>query len=91
MNKKAPIFRTCIVSRNKFLKKDLFRVVKTKYGKIAFDDKQVLVGRGVYLQKDLKTITIAHDRHLLNKALRCEVSEDLYRELVVALSKEKRD
>ena len=91
MNKRAPIYRTCIASRNKYLKKDLFRIVKTKSGNIVFDEKQIKEGRGVYLKKDLKTITLAHDRRLLNKALRAEVSDDIYAELVVALSKEKRD
>ena len=91
MNKRAPIYRTCIASRNKFLKKDLFRIVKTKSGNIVFDEKQIKEGRGVYLKKDLKAITLAHDRHLLNKVLRAEVSDDIYAELVVALSKEKRD
>lgn len=89
MNKKAPIYRTCIATRKLFLKSDLYRVVKYN-GQICFDINQNIPGRGTYISKDLKAITLAHDRHLLAKALKCEVKDDIYVELVTALSKEKR-
>ena len=89
MNKKAPIYRICVVTRKSFLKSDLYRVVKYN-GVVSFDRNQNMPGRGAYISKDLKAITIAHDKHLLSKALRCEVKDDIYVELVNALSKEKR-
>ena len=89
MNKKAPIYRTCIATRKLSLKSDLYRVVKYK-GEICFDCNQNLPGRGAYISKDLSAITTAHDKHLLSKALRCEVNDDIYAQLVSALSKEKR-
>ena len=89
MNKKAPIYRTCIATRKLFLKDDLYRVVKSN-GVIQIDINQKLPGRGAYISKDLKAITLAHDKHLLSKALRCEVKDDIYAELVALLSKEKR-
>ena len=89
MNKKAPIYRTCIATRKLFLKSDLYRVVKIN-GKIYFDLNQNMPGRGAYISKDLKAIQLAHDKHLFSKALRSEVSEDIYLELIAQLSKEKR-
>ena len=89
MNKKAPIYRTCIATRKLFLKDDLYRVVKSN-GVIQIDINQKLPGRGAYISKDLKAITLAHDKHLFSKALRCEVKDDIYAELVALLSKEKR-
>ena len=74
MNKKAPIYRTCIATRKLLLKSDLYRIVKYN----------------AYISKDLKAITLAHDKHLLAKALKCEVKEEIYLELISALSKEKR-
>ena len=89
MNKKAPIYRTCVATRQSYLKNDLYRIVKYN-GEVCFDCNQNLPGRGAYISKDLKAITIAHDKHLLSKALRCEVKDEIYAELVSALSKEKR-
>lgn len=89
MNKKAPIYRTCIATRKLYFKSDLYRVVKYN-GQVYFDKAQNMPGRGAYISKDLKAITLAHDKHLLSKALRCEVKDDIFAELVAMLSKEKR-
>lgn len=89
MNKKAPIYRTCIATRKLLLKSDLYRVVKIN-GQVYFDKNQNMPGRGAYISKDLAAITLAHDKHLLAKALRNEVKDEIFLELVAALSKEKR-
>lgn len=89
MNKKAPIYRTCIATRKLLLKSDLYRIVKYN-GRIYLDLNQDMPGRGAYISKDLKAITLAHDKHLLAKALKCEVKEEIFLELISALSKEKR-
>lgn len=88
MNKKAPIYRTCIATRKIFLKKDLFRVAKYN-GQICFDKQQNLPGRGAYISKDLEAIKLAEKRHLLSKALKAEVKTEVYILLIEALSKEK--
>lgn len=90
MNKKSPVYRTCIVSRSKLLKEELFRVVKTPSGQIYFDIKQNIEGRGVYLKKDLNVIKKAHDKHSLSCYLKTEVPEEIYIALIQALSKEGR-
>ncbi|MCR4911780.1 MAG: YlxR family protein [Bacilli bacterium] len=89
MNKKAPIYRTCIVTREKILKKDMFRVVRTKSG-IYFDINQDMEGRGVYIKKDLSTILLAQKRHSLSKGLSKEVDDSIYLELIQALSRERK-
>ena len=54
MNIKRPVYRTCSVTKEKLLKQDLFRIVKTKSGEVKVDVNQVIPGRGVYIKKDLK-------------------------------------
>ncbi len=90
MNFKRPVYRMCSVTREKFLKQDLFRLVKTSNG-VEFDKEQKLQGRGAYIKKDLKTIELAFKRKSLNKALKAEVSEEIYIALIQELSKERRD
>ena len=89
MNKKAPVYRTCIATRKSFLKNDLYRVVKYS-NQICFDLNQNMPGRGAYISKSLEAIKLAHDKNLLSKALRCKVDEEVYLELIAQLSKEKR-
>ena len=89
MNKRAPIYRTCIVTREKILKEDLFRVVKNN-DKIYFDKNQNISGRGAYIKKDLNVILLAQKRHSLSKALRREVDDSIYIELIQELSKERK-
>ena len=90
MNFKRPVYRMCLVTREKLLKQDLFRVVKTPAG-VIFDRDQNIQGRGAYIKKDLKTIELAFKRKSLNKALKADVSEDIYIALIQELSKERRD
>ncbi len=89
MNYRAPTYRLCAYTHKSLLKKDLYRVVKYN-GKVYFDKNQNMPGRGAYLSKDLKVIQEAYKKSSLSKALRCEVSEDIYLELIQALSKEGR-
>lgn len=89
MNKRPDIYRLCCHTRKKFLKKDLFRIVRI--GKsVYFDKAQNMLGRGAYLQKDLKVIEEACKKHSLSRALKVEVSQDIYLELIEELAKERR-
>jgi len=90
MNKTRPVYRMCVVSRDKDLKENLYRIVKTK-NEIVFDKNQTIKGRGVYVKKDLKTIELAQKRKMLNKALKADVPEEIYLSLIESLSKERRD
>ena len=90
MNIKRPVYRICVVTREKHLKSELYRIVKTKDG-VFFDLKQNIQGRGVYIKRDLKTIESAYKRNTLSKSLHTPVDEEIYLSLIQALSKEKRD
>lgn len=89
MNKKDPVYRICVLSREKLLKKDLFRIALIN-NEVIFDKKQNLGGRGVYIKKDLSCIIKAQERHSLSRSLKHEVKDDIYIELIQELSKEKR-
>ena len=89
MNKKAPIYRTCIVTHNKLLKSDLFRVVRTVNG-VYFDKNQNMPGRGVYISKSLEVILKAQKKRSLSRVLRCEVKDDIYVELIQELNEERK-
>ena len=45
--------RTCVVTKEKTLKKDLLRVVRNKDGEVIVDLTGEANGRGAYLKKDL--------------------------------------
>ena len=89
MNKKAPVFRMCVVTREILPKEELFRVV-VHDNKVYFDEKQNMSGRGAYIKKDLKTIELGQKRNSLSRALRREVDDSIYIELIQALSRERK-
>ena len=89
MNKKAPVYRTCIVTHEKLLKSDLFRVVRNSYG-VHLDLNQDMPGRGVYIKKELNVIILGQKKHSLSRGLKCDVKDDIYVELIQALNKERK-
>ena len=90
MNKTRPIYRTCIASKEKLLKHELFRIVLID-NEVLFDTKQTIQGRGVYLKKDLEVIKLAQKKKMLNKAFKKDVGETIYQTLIQELEKERRD
>ena len=89
MNFKTPTYRMCIVTREKLLKEDLYRVVRTGAG-VYFDKNQNMSGRGVYIKKDLEVIKKAQKTKALSRGLKCEVRDEIYLEIIQQLSKERR-
>lgn len=79
---KKEILRRCIATNKQFEKKDLFRIVKDKDGNVKVDLSGKANGRGAYLSKDKTAIELAKSKHLLNRALECEVKEEIYKELM---------
>ncbi len=78
---KKPIIRTCIITKEKLEKKDLFRIIRTKDGKVLIDDTYKQNGRGAYLKKDIDVINKAQKTKALNRALEIEVDDSIYLEL----------
>lgn len=76
------IYRCSIVTRTLLARELLFRIVKTPQGLIVIDDTYKLSGRGAYIEKDKDIILIAKKRKALNRALRTNVDESIYDELI---------
>ena len=82
--KKIPL-RTCVVSKQKLDKRELFRVVRNKEGEVFVDDTLKANGRGVYLKKDANIINKAKDKKILDYHLGVKVSDEIYDELISKL------
>ena len=78
--KKIPM-RTCVVTREKFPKNELIRVVNTENG-IVVDLTGKVNGHGVYLTKDENVINDAKTKHILDRALEVKVPDEIYDELI---------
>lgn len=79
--KKIPM-RMCVITRERFEKKDLLRVVRTPEGNVIVDDTHKANGRGAYLKKDKEVIEKARNNKLLDKTLEVTVPEEIYEELL---------
>lgn len=78
--KKVPL-RTCVITKEKLEKKDLFRVVRTPEGSVIVDDTNKANGRGAYVKKDLDAILKAEKSRILDRHLMVDVPEEIYEEL----------
>ena len=82
--KKIPL-RTCVVSKEKLDKRELFRIVRNKDGEVFVDYTLKANGRGVYLKKDENIINKARDKKILDYHLGVKVSDEVYDELIKRL------
>lgn len=78
--KKVPM-RTCVVTKEQALKKDLIRVVRTPEGNIILDVTGKANGKGAYLKRDLEVVEKAKKSKALDRALAVSVPDDIYEEL----------
>ena len=78
--KKVPE-RTCIVTHDKCVKKDLLRVVRCPDGTVKVDLTGKMNGRGAYVKKDLEVIEKARLSKVLDKHLEVNVTDDVYDEM----------
>ena len=72
--------RMCVVTREKYPKKDLIRVVRTSDGVIV-DESGKVNGHGAYLKKDREVFEKARKSKVLNKVLETEVTDEVFDEL----------
>lgn len=79
--KKVPM-RTCVVSHEKLMKKDLLRVVRNNNGEVFVDDTLKVNGRGAYLKKDATVIEEARKTKILERHLECKIEDKIYDELL---------
>ena len=78
--KKVPQ-RMCLITREKYDKKDLIRVVRNKELGVLIDDTGKVNGKGAYLKKDKEVIEKAKKTKALEKALEIEIPDNIYEEL----------
>lgn len=78
--KKIPT-RTCVVTRERFPKQDLIRVVRTPEGEVIVDITGKMNGRGAYLKKDSSVFEKAKKSKALDRHLEVEVPDSLYESL----------
>lgn len=78
--KKIPT-RSCVVTREKYPKGELIRVVRTPEGNVVIDLTGKQNGRGAYLKKDLAVIEKAEKSKILNKHLEIDVPSSIFEEL----------
>ncbi len=78
--KKIPM-RTCVVTREKFPKAELVRVVRTPERNIVIDETGRTNGHGAYLKKDLQVIEKAMTSKVLNRILETEVPSEVFEKL----------
>ena len=82
--KKIPT-RMCCVTREKFPKQDLLRIVKTPDGEIKVDLTGKLNGHGAYIKKDVDVVAKAIKTKALSRALECEIADSFYEEILSIL------
>lgn len=78
--KKIPM-RTCVVTNEKFPKKELLRIVRTPEGEIKPDLSGKMNGHGAYIKKDIETLEKAIKNKALERHLEIEINSDVYEEI----------
>lgn len=78
--KKIPM-RTCVVTKEKCMKKDLIRVVRDNLGNVTVDLTGKANGRGAYLKKNLEVVSQARKTKVLERYLEVLIPEEIYEEL----------
>lgn len=82
MNKNKVPMRKCVITNERFEKKNLLRVVKTPEGEVIFDKSGKANGRGAYVSKSKNVILKAQKSKALARHLEIEISESIYQELL---------
>jgi predicted RNA-binding protein YlxR (DUF448 family) len=82
--------RQCIACRERKVKQELFRVVRTPEGNIVADmgTKGKLPGRGAYLCKDIACFENARKRKVLEKAFQTKIEDVIYESIKEGIVKE---
>ncbi len=73
--------RTCVITKEKTLKKDLLRVVRDKDGNVSVDLTGKANGRGAYLKRDIEVINKAEKTKALDHILEIEIPSSIYEEM----------
>ncbi len=84
--KKIPM-RTCVVTKEKYPKKELIRIVRDNLGNVSVDLTGKANGKGAYLKKSKEVIEMAKKTKILEKYLEVLVPDNIYETLEKSISK----
>ena len=88
--KKIPM-RTCVVTKEKYEKRELIRIVRNKDGEVFVDLTGKQNGKGCYLKGDLEVINKARNSKALDRALEIVVPDSIYDDLTCIVNKEEKE
>ena len=71
----------CVVTRERFPKQELIRVVVNKEGIVTVDVTGKANGKGAYIKKDIEVLKKAKTTKVLDRTLNVTISDDVYNEL----------
>ena len=78
--RKIPM-RKCVVTQERFPKKELIRVVRTPEGEIVVDPTGKKNGHGAYVSRSKETIKKASANHALDRALETTIPQEIFDQL----------
>ena len=79
--------RMCVVTKERYEKRELIRIVRNKEGEVFVDESGKLNGKGCYLKKDIDVINKAKNNKILDRVLEVEVNDSIYDELANLINK----
>ena len=79
--------RTCVVTREKYPKMELLRIVRTPDGNVEVDLTGKKNGRGAYIKKDLNVLELAKKNKALEKHLETKIEDNVYEEIKEIINK----
>lgn len=82
--KKIPM-RTCVVTKEKYPKKELVRIVRTPENEVKVDTTGRMNGHGAYMKLDRDVIIKAQSTKVLDRTLKVIVLNEVYEELLEML------
>ena len=71
----------CVVTRERFEKRSLIRIVRNKDGEVFVDETGKLNGKGCYLKRDIDVINKAKSNKILDRVLEINIPDTIYAEL----------
>jgi predicted RNA-binding protein YlxR (DUF448 family) len=74
--------RKCVVTQQRFPKKELIRVVRTPEKEIVVDLTGKRNGHGAYVSRSKETIELAKKNKALNRALEQDIPDEIYDQLM---------
>ena len=85
-NKKIPM-RMCVVTREKYPKQELIRVVRNNDNLVFVDLTGKANGKGAYIKRDMDVLNKARKTKIIDKNLEITIPDNIYDELENIISK----